>query len=397
MKKNYILLLVCLITIINSNSADSQTIDVGVTNITPLVILTDSTIQSVTVEIFNSGQTSVSNIPVRYSLNGGNLVWETCYSSILPGDTAVFTFTQQLSVPGWLSISYLSVYVGYSGDTNSYNNLTYWYHNPYGELCSVGFTYGNPYSPTVAGATLYQYDIDWWIFELSNNYIDVTVSLCGSSFDTRLEVYANCNSFYIGYNDNYCGSQSELHFTYLSAGTYYVKIFGYGTEYGSYFLNITGIPASPPPAIGLLVSDVSCNGDTDGAIDLTFNPLAGITLPFMYQWSNNQTTQDLNNISAGLYSVTVTDANGTQFFDSCTVSEPDIVLVTGFDTPVTTIGGNNGSIDLWVNGGVAPYSFLWSNSEIVEDPQNLYGGMYNVTVTDYLGCSLGHWQGDHHQ
>ena len=389
MKKHQFLSAIVVLSFIISLSfsAKCQTIDVGVTNISQLFIATDSTIQDVTVEIYNSGQTAVSNIPVRYSLNGENLVWETYYSSILPGDTAIFTFSQQLSVPGFLSISYLTVYVNYTGDTNPSNDIAYWYHNPFGELCSLGFPYGNPYSPTVAGATLYQYDTDWWIFELLNDYIGVTVSLCGSSFDTRLAVYNDCNSSYIGYNDNYCGLQSEVSFNYLSAGTYYAKIYGSGSEFGSYFMNISGTLVSTPPPIEVMVSNVSCNGGSDGAIDLTFNPLLGMILPFVYQWSNNQTTQDLTSISAGTYQVTVTDAIGAQLLESVIVSEPYVIALSKIVLDINVIGGNDGGIDIQLNGGVAPYNYLWSTGTQTEDLDSIFGGYYELTVTDDNGCT----------
>src|SRR5690606_39249432 len=49
-------------------------------------------------------------------------------------------------------------------------------------------------------------------------------------------------------------------------------------------------------------------------------------------------------------------------------------------------GGNNGRIQLTVNGGVAPYTYAWSNGSSLEDQLNLPAGIYTVVVTDGNGC-----------
>jgi hypothetical protein len=54
---------------------------------------------------------------------------------------------------------------------------------------------------------------------------------------------------------------------------------------------------------------------------------------------------------------------------------------------VTCNGATNGSINLSVTGGCAPYAYLWSNGSTSEDPSTLGAGTYGVTVTDANGCT----------
>lgn len=138
-------------------------------------------------------------------------------------------------------------------------------------------------------------------------------------------------------------------------------------------------------AVISVVSDVLCNGGTDGAIDIT---VSGGTLQYSYAWSNGATTEDLNNLSAGQYTVTITDANGCTLVENATVNEPQLLAVAGVVENVTCFGASDGSVDLTVTGGVAPYTFAWDNNNGSEDINGLPGGTYNVTVTDANGCTV---------
>ncbi|MCF8373278.1 MAG: T9SS type A sorting domain-containing protein [Bacteroidales bacterium] len=109
-----------------------------------------------------------------------------------------------------------------------------------GDSCSLAFDYGYINDPTVIGATTYAYDVEWYSFTLDNDYFDVVASLCGSSFDTKLEIYDACGGNQLGYNDDYCSTQSQIDLGLLVAGTYFAKVYGYSSNYGNFTLNITG-------------------------------------------------------------------------------------------------------------------------------------------------------------
>ncbi len=139
-------------------------------------------------------------------------------------------------------------------------------------------------------------------------------------------------------------------------------------------------------AVNESTTDVDCFGNATGAIDVT---VSGGTAPFAYSWSGGETTEDLSNLVAGTYTLTVTDLNACSVIETFTVSEPAAALsLTEVVTDVTCNGLGNGTIDITVAGGTAPYSYSWSDGGILEDKSALTPGNYNVTVTDANGCQI---------
>ncbi|RMG94982.1 MAG: hypothetical protein D6706_12915, partial [Chloroflexi bacterium] len=129
--------------------------------------------------------------------------------------------------------------------------------------------------------------------------------------------------------------------------------------------------------------DVSCNGLCDGAADLT---VVGGTPPYTYAWTGGYTTEDLNGLCPGTYSVTVTDNTGYTVSASVNIDQPAPLSVNGTVADVRCFNGSDGAIDLTVSGGTPPYAFLWSNSVQTEDISGLTVGNYSVTVTDTHNC-----------
>ncbi len=139
-------------------------------------------------------------------------------------------------------------------------------------------------------------------------------------------------------------------------------------------------------AISEIITDVDCFGNATGAIDAT---ITGGTAPYAYSWSGGETTEDLSNLIAGTYTLTVTDLNGCIASETFTVAEPVAALsLTETITDVTCNGLGNGTIDITVAGGTAPYSYSWSDGGTLEDKSALTPGNYNVTVTDANGCQI---------
>jgi len=149
----------------------------------------------------------------------------------------------------------------------------------------------------------------------------------------------------------------------------------------------------PDAALSIAVAsktDVNCYNDSTGAIDLT---ISGGTSPYTFAWTKDgspiaSATEDLSGIGAGTYEVTVTDKNGCKATKSVKIDQPDAALSA---TAIITNNNNctgcsNGSIDLTVTGGTAPYTFLWSNGATTEDISNLPDGTYSVEITDSKGC-----------
>lgn len=132
-------------------------------------------------------------------------------------------------------------------------------------------------------------------------------------------------------------------------------------------------------------TNVLCYGNSTGAINIT--PTGGTT-PYTYLWSNNATTQDLTNITANAYQVTVTDNKGCTFISSAIITQPAGPLTTSISkTAVKCNGGNDGSCTIAASGGTAPYTYVWSNGGNSSSINNVTVGTYTVTVTDANGCS----------
>ena len=138
------------------------------------------------------------------------------------------------------------------------------------------------------------------------------------------------------------------------------------------------------------VTNVDCHGESTGAINLT---VSGGLQPYTYNWSNSlyqlsNTTQNLENFPQDSYHYEVIDDNGCVKSDSLAILQsPDLVsFITGEN--ILCYEGDNGSIDLTVNGGIGNYSFLWSNLGVTEDLNGLTAGFYQVDVIDSLGCTL---------
>lgn len=135
-----------------------------------------------------------------------------------------------------------------------------------------------------------------------------------------------------------------------------------------------------------LVTDVQCNGLTNGSIDL--NP-TGATPPYNYIWSNGATTQDLLNIPAGAYNVTVIDANNCNWMDLYVVNEPDTLIAYLMHTDITCYGDDDGTLDVITTGGVEPYTYTWFHDPSNHNSSltNLPPGFYMVSVTDSHNCT----------
>ena len=139
--------------------------------------------------------------------------------------------------------------------------------------------------------------------------------------------------------------------------------------------------------------DVLCFGDTNGSIDLT---VSGGSSPYTYDWDNdgtgdNDDTEDLSSLGAGMYNVTVTDASSCQAILSVSVSEPSQIALSAAVTNEIA-GQNDGAINLTVTGGTPPYTYDWDNdgtgdNDDTEDLSGLSTGPYAVVVTDANGCT----------
>ncbi|AZA58405.1 T9SS type A sorting domain-containing protein [Chryseobacterium shandongense] len=171
--------------------------------------------------------------------------------------------------------------------------------------------------------------------------------------------------------------------TGLAAGTYTVTV----TDNLGCQTTRTFTINQPASAVSgtTVVTNVACNGASNGAINLT---PAGGTAPYTFNWGGGITTEDRTGLAAGTYTVIITDANGCTATVNATVTQPaSAVSGTTVVTNVACNGASNGAINLTPAGGTAPYTFNWGGGITTEDRTGLAAGTYTVIITDANGCT----------
>jgi gliding motility-associated-like protein len=168
----------------------------------------------------------------------------------------------------------------------------------------------------------------------------------------------------------------------LNAGTYTVVVTDQNgcSENGSVTITTT-----QAPTINLQTSqDVTCFGDTDGSATVS---VTGGTPGYTYSWSpSGGTSASISNVAAGVYTVTVNDANSCSSTLQVTIGSPATLAVTVTSSDASC-GDENGSANAFVNGGTAPYTYLWTPiNQTGSSISNLATGSYSVQVTDVNGC-----------
>lgn len=124
---------------------------------------------------------------------------------------------------------------------------------------------------------------------------------------------------------------------------------------------------------------VTCYGKKDG---LLIASTKGGRAPYSYQWSTVDTSQQLKNVGAGLYAVTVSDANKCTAKDQIKVQNPDSLAVD-------IVAVDTGKLEAIETGGQEPYTYQWSvnaNSVTTKVATGLNPDLYSVTMTDAFGC-----------
>jgi ELWxxDGT repeat protein len=176
------------------------------------------------------------------------------------------------------------------------------------------------------------------------------------------------------------GYSTDEDLTNLAPGSYRVAVTdANGSTTNSAIIIIT----EPPPLIASASgSDLDCFNDNNGTA--TVNASGG-TAPYTYAWSNGASTQNISGLTAGMYSVTVTDANGcTVNVDAVEVTQPPLLTatITNASTACSNIAG------VTANGGTPGYTYLWSNGSTNATISSVPAGLYSVTVTDANGCTV---------
>lgn len=203
-----------------------------------------------------------------------------------------------------------------------------------------------------------------------------TTASCGSSNGSAT---ATATGGAGGFTFTWSNGQTGATATAIAAGTYSVS----ATDSSGCFNAATvAVNNSGAPLVTVAVNNVFCNGGNNGSA--TANATGGVT-PYSYNWSNGQTTASANGLTAGNYSVTVSDNNNCVTIKSTTITEPTALVLTTSSTNAAC-GSSNGSATATVSGGVTPYQYSWAGGQTTANITGLSAGTYNVTVADANGC-----------
>jgi gliding motility-associated-like protein len=180
------------------------------------------------------------------------------------------------------------------------------------------------------------------------------------------------------------GLTNELEANNLEPGTYSVRVIDmYNCDATLSFEIKSGADSFE---VSENLKQISCSDNGLGAISLQ---ISGGTAPFSYQWSNGNTTKDIDNLEAGSYEVTIKDGAGCSITKSFEIQSPSsIELSVRRIKHNQCFGSNEGEIDVEVKGGLEPYTFLWNNGSSSNNLKNLPSGTYSLKVKDANGCEI---------
>jgi hypothetical protein len=215
--------------------------------------------------------------------------------------------------------------------------------------------------------------------EISISYI--TTHICYGENNGAIDL--NVSGGTPPYTYNWSTGAATKDIDSLIADTYYVTV---TDNHGCIKIDsVTIIESLSPVSIIHTSNNVLCNGDNTGSIDLY---VSGSIPPYIYNWSDGSSTQNIDSLTANTYFVTVTDSIGCIAIDSVVIIEPPELDISYISTNVSCYQGNNGTIDINISGGTPPYNYYWSNGAVTEDINGLIANTYTVFVVDSNGCTL---------
>ncbi|MCF8244854.1 MAG: choice-of-anchor L domain-containing protein [Saprospiraceae bacterium] len=169
--------------------------------------------------------------------------------------------------------------------------------------------------------------------------------------------------------------------TNLLAGSYTVTV----TDFNGCSATATATVLEPSAILpSITPTNPLCNGGSTGFATASATGGAG---GFQYAWSNGDTGQMADMLSATSYTVTVTDANGCTATQSTTLTDPPAISLQLTPTNVLCFGQINGTITTVATGGTAPLTYLWSNGATTPNLSGVIANSYCLTITDGNGCT----------
>ena len=222
--------------------------------------------------------------------------------------------------------------------------------------------------------------------DLSLSIVESTDVMCGGMSTGIIEVAGSGGTPPYQYSINGGPYQVSSVFGSLAAGTYTITVRDAALSTAALTTSLT-----EPPVLDLTLTSTNnvCYGGSSGTVTALVNGGQG---PYTYIWNSvpAQTTAVATGLTAGSYTVLVTDANGCSAAAGAIVGQPSSaleVIITGTD--VLCQGGFSGSASANVTGGTPPYYYSWNTSPVstTREITGLSAGTYSVIVRDANGCT----------
>jgi hypothetical protein len=152
----------------------------------------------------------------------------------------------------------------------------------------------------------------------------------------------------------------------------------------------TSVVIKSPSALNIAIAATNICDNSPGSAVAN---ISGGTSPYSFSWSNGASTQSINNLTAGTYTVTITDFNNCSSTQTTTISQQSQLVINSSST-ATICGDNNGVANISVSGGSSPYSYQWSNGQTTNNLTGLAPGTYYVTVSEGSASGNKFWSED---
>lgn len=374
----------------------------------PGILTATSTSKDITCNGANNGEITVipqdGTMPYAYSINGSNFSNQNTFNNLAPGNYNIvvkdnndcsINISVDIEEPTILSATYTtSDYNGYevscptAADGYIYSAVTggtppYSYAWNTGETTddNQNLATGN-YSCTITDSNGCNTTINATLtapLAKSIALVEQTNVSCEGNNDGSINI--DVTNGVAPYQYTWSNGSTTQDLQNLSAGNYTVLV---TDDNGCEATN--DYTVTEPNTLQLLLTkqNTKCYNGNDGQITST---VFGGTAPYTYNWSHGSTQANALNLTASTYTLNVTDANGCQVSESSTITEPSEILLSTNHLDVSCNGGDDGSVNVNVQGGTPPYQYLWSNGKNSQDIVGLTVGAYTVTVTDVNGCS----------
>ncbi|MBK9256229.1 MAG: Ig-like domain-containing protein [Saprospiraceae bacterium] len=317
---------------------------------------------------------------------GGTLITKTNYGTTVymravvtdPFGTSDITGLNIFNAP--LAINVQATSVATAGCARTYQYI--WNTSPAPGTYSFTATAKEGYENTVT-------DVEYFTFSLCPITVSPSIASAPTCNATNSGfINLNVTGGHAPYNWNWSrtspagsGSGTGFSISDLSPGTYNITVTTDGGCSGT-----ASITLNQPvgPALEAIITNTGslCY---DGGITLD---ITNGSDNYSYFWEDGIYTEDRENLSPGVYNVTVTDLdNGCTSIASAEILQGSPLLANANIINPGCSQGNNGIINLIPSGGAGSYTYLWSDGSQLKERSGLSEGSYHVTITDLGGCT----------